>query len=88
MEMFCVVGSVATFSTLPPSLPPSLPPALVLTGTLLLLMEMFWVVGSVAVVGIAWLSLETHGWRYLTRTYCLCFCPPLFLPPSFSPSFP
>lgn len=35
-------------------------------GTLLLLMEGFWVLGSVAVVGLAWGVLPLGGWRYLT----------------------
>ncbi|KAM3570640.1 hypothetical protein VYU27_007310 [Nannochloropsis oceanica] len=35
-------------------------------GTMLLMMQMFWVLGSVVVVGMAWGTLEEHGWRYLT----------------------
>jgi MFS family permease len=55
-------GSTVPFDLTAEFLPPSE------RGANLMLLELFWTLGSMMVIGSAWLSLEQYGWRTLIYT--------------------
>lgn len=76
---FGIGGVSIPFDLLAEFLPPSH------RGTFLIYLQYFWTIGSLFVSGVAWLSLSTYGWRFLTYVtaipvtltsiYSICYLP-------------